>query len=234
MERKSLHLLSILVMSLSLFSCSKAGDHELVPEKGDYAYENADSSDDQADLAIGTIREKADVRYIQLDPTSAAYVINPAEIQEIPVGTRVFLEYRRVLSSHTPDFCTEAILVEWASPLDVGGVRYEMVAIPGDPVSIVKDWITSVEDGFLTIHYAYPSKGKVSHDLSLYPGKDAYEYRLVHEAHGDTEGDLKDGIICFPLGDQVFETDGTITFSLIYIGLNSTWETLTIDYRNPK
>ncbi len=232
MERNILHFLSVLSVLLSLFSCSKAMD---IDPKADSSYTSSEGPfDDRASLAIGTVREQAGVRYIQLDPKSAAYVINPSEIQVIPSGTRVFLEYRRVLSSETPAFCTEAILVEWTSPLDMGEIRYDMMARESDPVSIKTDWITSVEDGFLTLHYAFPSKGKASHRFSLYPGGTKYDFRLLHEANGDVEGDLTDGIICFPIGEQLFESDGKITFSVTYIDLNRKEKTLTLDYRSPK
>lgn len=232
MERNILHFLSVLSVLLSLFSCSKAMD---IDPKADSSYTSSEGPfDDRASLAIGTVREQAGVRYIQLDPKSAAYVINPSEIQVIPSGTRVFLEYRRVLSSETPAFCTEAILVEWTSPLDMGEIRYDMMARESDPVSIKTDWITSVEDGFLTLHYAFPSKGKASHRFSLYPGVTKYDFRLLHEANGDVEGDLTDGIICFPIGEQLFESDGKITFSVTYIDLNRKEKTLTLDYRSPK
>ena len=236
MERNILHFLSVLSVLLSLFSCSKAMD---IDAKADSSYTSSEGPfDDRASLAIGTVREQAGVRYIQLDPKSAAYVINPSEIQEIPSGTRVFLEYRRVLSSETPAFCTEAILVEWTSPLDVGEIRYELNYPENDPVSVIADWITSVEDGFLTIHYCFPSKGKASHDFSLYPLvtciANEMEFRLVHEAHGDTEGTTTDGIICFPIGNYLSDTEDTITIQLTYIDLDRTRKTLTFDYRSPK
>ena len=236
MERNILHILSILALSLTLFSCSKGMDFDrMASENSPYSF----SPDAQASLAIGTIKEQEGVRFIQLDPASAAFVVNPSEIQGIPTGTRVFLEYRRVLSSETPAFCTEAILVEWTSPLDVGEIRYDMMAAQGDPVSIVPDWITCVEDGYLTVHYAFPSKGKVSHDFSLYPetttGKNKCGFRLVHEAHGDTEGEVTDGIICFPIESHLKDAgDGTITVSLTYLNADSIQKTLTFDYRSPK
>lgn len=235
MERNILHILSILALSMTLYSCSKGSDYEYLPvDNAPYSF----ISDDQSNLAIGTVKEREGVRFIQLDPASAAFVVNPSEISEIPTGNRVFLEYRRVLSSETPEFCTEAILVEWTSPLDVGDIVYYMMAPEGDPVSIMPDWITSVEDGFLTIHYAFPSKGKASHSFSLNPegpvGKDSYGFRLVHEANGDTEGEMTDGIICFPIGEDLFQSEGTITFTLTYLSLERTKKTLTFDYRSPK
>ena len=128
--------------------------------------ENYSYSDPQKgtsnDLAIGTVRSQDGVRFIRLDAQSCSQVMNPKEIADIKDGTRVFLQYRYVVASSIADFCTDAILVEWASPLDMGEIRYDMQARTGDPVDILMDWITSLEDGFLTLHYSVRASGSVS------------------------------------------------------------------------
>ena len=219
---------------LLLFSACTKGEW-IARDAGEMDGPYMDSGNDSSDLAVGTVRSRDGVRFIQLDAVSAGYVVNPGEIKDIADGTRVFLQYRTVVSSSTPDFCTDAILVEWASPLDVGEIRYVMDALEGDPVSIILDWITGLEDGFLTLHYSVPSKGKAQHGFALYPGATPYEYRLVHEAHGDTEGDLTEGIVCFPVGDLLPGTeDGTVTLTMTYLNIDHTWKTLTVEYRSPK
>ena len=218
-----------------LFACMKAAyiDKELEP--GGY-YSSADSEERSTDHAIGTLRTRDGQRYIQLDAVSAGLVVNPDVVADIPDETRVFLQYRCVLySAILPEFCSDAILVEWATPLDTGEIRYDMSAYEGDPLAVNLDWMTSLEDGFLTLHYSIPSKGKASHGFSLYPGATPYEFRLVHDANGDTEGDLTDGLVCFRIGALLPDTGGkTVTLSLTYLYLDHTWKTLTVDYRTPK
>ena len=217
---------------LMVSSCMKA-DYAADKGAAEY-YENAAASD-VTSQAVGTVKSREGKRYVQLDAVSAGFVVNPAEIQDIPDGTRVFLQYRTILSSQTPDFCTDAILVEWASPLDMGVISYAMDALAGDPVSIVTDWITCLEDGFLTLHYSVPSKGKAQHTFALYPGATPYEYRLVHDAHGDVDGDLVDGIVCFEVSDLLPETgEKAVILSLEYLNIDHTWKTLTVEYRSPK
>ena len=223
----------LVVLVLMISSCMKYDGME--PNRGDADYYAPGDKSEVASQAVGTVKSREDVRYVQLDAVSAGFVVNPAEIKDIPDGTRVFLQYRTVVSPETPDFCTDAILVEWASPLDVGEIRYVMDALAGDPVALVTDWITCLEDGFLTLHYSVPSKGKAQHTFALYPGATSYEYRLVHEAHGDVDGDLTDGIVCFRVGDLLPETEEkTIILSIKYLNTDHTWKTLTVEYRSPK
>ena len=224
-------VLPVLVLMVS--SCMKY-DSVMDPGRGAAEYYEGGAKSDVASQAVGTVKSREGARYVQLDAVSAGFVVNPAEIKDIPDGTRVFLQYRTVVSPETPDFCTDAILVEWTSPLDVGEIRYVMDALAGDPVALVTDWITCLEDGFLTLHYSVPSKGKAQHTFALYPGATSYDYRLVHEAHGDVDGDLTDGIVCFRVADLLPETEEAVTLSLKYLNIDNTWKTLTVEYRSPK
>ena len=61
----------------------------------------------QNGLAIGTVRSRDGVRYIRLDEKSCSQVMNPKEIADIKDGTRVFLQYRYVVTSSIADFCTD-------------------------------------------------------------------------------------------------------------------------------
>ena len=216
-----------------LAGCTKAVDFESIV-KGDYViYSNPNMESD--DLAIGTVRSRDGVRYIRLDEKSCSQVMNPNGIADIKDGTRVFLQFRYVVAENLAGFCTDAILVEWASPLDVGEIRYDMQARSGDPVDILMDWITSLEDGFLTLHYSIPASGSVKHDFSIYPGVETNTYRLVHEANGDSKGSLTDGIVCFDVSGLLPDTEGkTVELHLDYIDLNNTKKRLTIEYQSPK
>lgn len=224
---------AVMVVLVFLAGCSKA-QYDFMPEneKG-YAYLDPQSGTD--DLAIGTVRSRDGVRFIRLDEKSCSQVMNPKEIADIPDGTRVFLQYRYVVAASIADFCTDAILVEWASPLDMGEIRYEMHAIAGDPVDILMDWITSLEDGFLTLHYTIQASGNVKHDFSLYPSVEPNTYRLVHDAHRDIRGTQTDGIICFDVSGLLPDTEGkTVELHLDYIDLNNTKKRLTVEYQSPK
>lgn len=227
------HIWWALALVLMLPACAKA-DFEGDPQRTADWY--GEISQD-AGVAIGTLRSRDGVRFIRLDGVMCSQVMNEKEVQGIPDGTRVFLQYRYIVAPamDVADFCADAILVEWASPLDVGEIRYDMQSSRGDPVSIILDWMTSLEDGFLTLHYSIPASGSMKHDFSLYPGAEPNTYRLVHDAHGDFKGDRTDGLVCFDVTGLLPETgDGTVELSLDYIDLQNTDKLLTVEYQSPK
>ena len=162
--------------------------------------------------------------------------MNPNEIADVKDGTRVFLQYRYVVAENLADFCTDAILVEWASPLDVGSVGDLTAKSRGeDPVDIILDWMTSLEDGFFTLHYSIPASGNVKHDFTLYRGDSKDVFILSHDAHGDTKGSLMDGLVCFDVSSLLPDTEGkTVKLYLDYIDLNNTKKRLTVEYQSPK
>ena len=222
------------VLLLLVSGCMKfEADTGLKYDPG-YGYSNA--GPESNDLAIGTIRSRDGIRYVRLDASTVGLIVNPEEVSGIPDGTRVFIQYRCVvLSAGLPDFCTDAVLVEWATPLDMGEVSRTALDRRGDPLSVVLDWMTNLEDGYITLHYAIPSKGKASHRFSLCPGEKENEYRLIHDANGDIEGDLTDGLVCFYVASLLPDTDGkTVTLSLTYLNLDNTSKTLTVEYRSPQ
>lgn len=237
------------LLSAVFFACSD--DQSFFSKNSDvdyhYGYMNSSSGDDVASQAIGTVKTRNGVRYVQLDDVSAGFVVNPSEIRDIADGTRVYLQYRDVVYSATPDFCTDAILVEWATPLEegyvssIGSSAEEFSAdrlLSTDPVDIVPDWVTSLEDGFLTLHYLI-SCGDKKHAFSLHASlTEPAGFYLVHDAGGDAGKTLKDGIICFRMNpDALFrdlEEGETATLTLHYLNLDHTQKTLTFEYRSPK
>ena len=240
--RPFLTVLSVLLLVVS--ACSKGEDFGMpggFSKDMSYSYEG----DATASQAVGTVKSRGGVRFIQLDPVSTGFVVNPKEIEDISDGTRVYLQYRTVVLPETPDFCTDAILVEWATPLEQGSVsllNFEEAFsadsyLSTDPVDIVPDWITSLEDDFLTLHYTIAS-GDKRHSFCLYRGMGSpVRFYLIHDADGDTGKALKDGIICFSLPMENLIPDGEgepLAISLHYINLDHTLKTLTFEYRSPK
>ena len=225
------------VLLLLSTGCMKGGEMTDSKSLPDYSFSDVGES-----LAIGTVRVREEKWYIRLDERTAGYVANQSEVRGIADGTRVFLQFRYVLG-YMPDFCTDAILVEWVSPIEVGEVGRSLPSgaalsesLSGDPLSIVTDWITSLEDGFLTLHYSFPTKGKARHGFKLIPLDGPGEYYLLHDAHGDTEGELSEGIICFPVAEILPATDGeTVRLTLVYYDIEkNTEKTLTFECRNPE
>ena len=229
MKQNRLHISGwVLGLILALSGCSK----EMSPDVVNPSYKDSESS--STTLAIGTFRIREGEPTVWVDASTLAYVTNPERVSDLADGTRIFLEYASTEKDY-PDFCTEAVYVLWASTLEVGTVSSAKSALEGDPMNIVLDWITTLEDGFLTIHYNVYASGSVQHTFMLSRGEKDGEFVLLHDAHGDTGSELTDGIICFPVASLLPDTEGeTVTLSLDYLNLENTRTRLTVDYRSPE
>lgn len=107
----------------------------------------------------------------------------------------------------------------WMDFLEKGSVQ-KSYSQEGDGVDVLSDWMTSVEDGFLTLHYStFWGDGGVAHTFTLVTGENPenpYEVRLVHENNGDpplTEGDA---LIYFDLTSLPPTGDAGQTLTLKY------------------
>jgi len=74
-----------------------------------------------------------------------------------------------------------------------------------DPIDIMRDWTTVVEDGFFTLRIRAPwGNGSKPHYINLVRGTNAdnpYEVELRHDAKGDTYGPKRDVVVAFNLKD---------------------------------
>ena len=229
---------------LTAVGCAKyMGDVQLDPfDTGKFTLEDSEQS-----LAIGTLGSKDGDRYVKLSENTSSKVMNPDIVADIPDHTRVFLEFRYVVASLWSSSYTDAILVEWASPIDEGDVsllNFEesfsaeatKSAKYSDPMDIVNDWMTCLEDGFLTLHYMIPTSGEKKHKFALYQSMyDRNVCYLIHHADGDTKGSVTEGIVCFNVAALLPKTEGkTVELSFVYIDLNNTEKRLTVEYCSPK
>lgn len=70
-----------------------------------------------------------------------------------------------------------------------------------DPIEVVPDWRTLVEDGYLTLRFRTYFGNGSTHTINLVSTNNPYEVELHHNAAGDTKGILRDGLIAFRLSD---------------------------------
>lgn len=235
MKRFKIHIVRLMVLwvGLLLSACMK---EMASPDRQDAG----DAVIGGSELAVATLRSEDGIRFLQLDPVSRGWIVNPEEVSDIPDITRVFVQYNSVKRSNRPSFCTESVLIEWAMALDVGEISSEnygagSISGVGDPVDLLKDWVTSLEDGFLTLHYMVHISGNAQHSFTLFRGASPYEFHLRHDAHGDPSGSLTDGIVCFPVEDLLPDTEGkTVELSLEYLDLKNKKSRLTVEYKSPK
>lgn len=168
-----------------------------------YDIGNAMSEDPDANAdftAILTVKKTpTDSVYFQLNDSTTIYasnfqnrftrmerVICGINITNTPVGRFKYKGY-----------------INWIETLDEGVVTSDC-PVPGtDGLDIIDDWMTGVEDGFLTLHYStWWGSNTVRHDFYLVTGANAadpYEVALRHASNGDKKDEFGDSLICFDI-----------------------------------
>lgn len=206
-----------------LAGCSKAA-------RWDNASANADS-DRASYTAIVTVKQQADgTVFFQLDEERRLYPENYKHaykgLQRIICGLeergkdRCYIQWMEFL---------EQPVVSWGVEFDEpsqgdgdmpGGGYVPPETYPQDGLDILEDWMTSVEDGFLTLHYStWWGDGSVPHRFGLVPGtnpQDPYELLLWHDANGDAALEKADALICFDI-NGLPSTEGD------YVNLRLKW-----------
>ena len=143
--------------------------------------------------------------FLQLDNHTTLY---PTNIKGLPYGstpTRALINYLAV--DDDPKDCDRAVKVVWINdiltkqPVQHGAMTQQDLG--NDPLEIVKDWVTLVEDSFLTLRFRTLSSGLgATHFINLVAGvnpDNPYEVHLRHNANGDVSGDTVDGLVAFDL-----------------------------------
>ncbi len=174
--------------------------------------------------AVVTVKPYADNThcYLQLDEKTTLYPVN---ISGLPYGTkpvRALINYLAV-DDDAKD-CDRAVRVVWMDeiltkqPVQHGNLTQEYLG--DDPLEIVKDWVTLVEDGFLTLRFRTLSSGLGTvHVMNLVMGvnpENPYEVRLRHNAGDDTTGHMVDGLVAFDLSSLPATTDPNAKLKLVW------------------
>lgn len=83
-----------------------------------------------------------------------------------------------------------------------------------DPVEIVKDWTTVVEDGYITLRFRTYYGNGTRHIINLVKTDNPYEVMLRHNAKGDIRGVVRDGLVAFRLNDLPDTQGKTVELTL--------------------
>ena len=181
--------------------------------------------------AIVTVKNEVGKLMLQLDDSTKLY---PSNITKPPYGdkeVRALVNYNKVNSNDV-----NSVYVNWIDSIrtknmaaDLGtsnDAKYET-----DPLEIVKDWVTVVEDGYLTLRFRTYFGNQITHELNLVKGSNPYEVVLHHNANGDKSGILKDGLIAFRL-DALPDTQGKTVDLTVKWNSFSGEKTTTFKYRS--
>ena len=189
-----------------------------------------DHSDMAYDLvypsALVTVKPDAEGTgfYMQLDDKT---VLIPTNVTKSPYGNkevRALVNYNAAepndisaSNAYNGSLDKKNVFVNWMDsiltkrmlvPSDVSG------SLGNDPVEIVNDWVTIVEDGYLTLRFRTLWGRGVTHYVNLIPvpdEKNPYHVKFCHDAKGDVFGEWADGLVAFRLdalpdtGDSVVD-----------------------------
>ena len=117
------------------------------------------------------------------------------------------------------------VKVHWMDPLDLGAfLLYPSEGQGSDGIDVLTDsWITSVEDGYLTIHYkTWWGEPAAHHEFTLVQGSDPFELTLYHNANGDARDTYSEGIIYFDINSLPPTEDSPHALKLNWINTSGT------------
>ena len=163
-----------------------------------------------------TIRyTEGNVLYFQLDDVRTLYPVNMNTGKFWNEGQRVLINFY-VVDEDDRGF-TDAVYVNWINPIltkatvESKGVENDVVYGKA-PVEIVRDWVTVVEDGYLTLRFRTYWCGGVTHAVNLLTGvnpDNPYEVEFRHNDYGDYDYYVGDGLVSFDLS-KLPDTEGKI------------------------
>lgn len=153
--------------------------------------------------------------YLQLDDETT---LLPVNLKKAPFGNkevRALVNYKEI--NEPRGTYSKAVHINWidsirTKPMAVDLGEQNNTVYGNDPVEIVNDWVTIVEDGYLTLRFRTLWGGSPSkiHYLNLIESSDPekpYELEFRHDASGDLFGNMGDAMIAFKL-DKLPDTGG--------------------------
>lgn len=156
--------------------------------------------------------------FMQLDDSTT---LRPINVQQSPYGekeVRALVNYTSEEVAKTTNRSID-VHVNWidtirTKPMDINRGVENMIVYGNDPLEIVNDWTTVVEDGYMTLRFrTYLNMGGI-HYLHLVKGDNPYEVILYHNAGTDVHGGLGDGIIAFCLNNLPDTNGETVDLTL--------------------
>ena len=166
--------------------------------------------------AVVTVKPNADntAFRMQLDEETELHAVN---MTKSPFGTkevRALVNYRKPTSDELEKGGVYAdignVYVNWIDsiltkkPVQDLGEDGNAAAYGNDPVEIVGDWTTVVEDGYITLRFRTLWSSGIMHRINLVASsdpEDPYKVTLYHDAAGDHYGQEGDALVAFSLAD---------------------------------
>ena len=202
--KKLLKYLPLLFL-LSCGACSMAFQDEMNEPSADHT-------------AIVSVRQSASgTVYFQVDDQTR---LLPSGDGGVFKGLERIICGLRISELADPDYGCHADVI-WFEALDKGTTTSDSSVKGEDPVGILSDWMTSCEDGYLTLHYeTWWGEKTIPHAFYLVTGlnpEDPYEVWLRHDAKGDGRVKKADSLVFFDLQSLPETENGYVTLTLKWL-----------------
>ena len=164
------------------------------------------------DAVVTVMQTERQFVYFQVDSVSRLYPLNYEEPYSGPKRLACRLvEYKNRIIDQNEHF--HLGYVKWFEDVAQGTVELDNYALPTDlsmedGIDLRFDWMTSLEDAFLTLHYSsFWGDGSVAHRMLLQKTGEK-EFRLRYFRNGDEKLREGDALVCFDLNDWLPRTEG--------------------------
>jgi hypothetical protein len=166
--------------------------------------------------SIVTVKTDTKGLLLQLDDSTT---IRPTNIQKSPFKNSEVRALCNISFSGDIKKGTEnQAYVNWMdSVITKNAVAYVSgMKLPNDPLEVVDDWTTVVEDGYITIRFRtyFDIKTHVFNIITGANKTDPYEILLTHDAFGELNGRIGDGIMAFNLSNLPSTNGKYVTLTL--------------------
>lgn len=195
--------------------------------------------------ALVTVKpiDNGDQFYLQLDEATA---IKPVNVTKSPYGNkqvRALINFEEA-TEQSVSSVYKPVILNWMDSIRTKemvknlGQLENMTTYGTDPVDVVRDWVTLVEDGYLTLRFrTFWGYTNIKHSINLVYGtnpNDPYEVVLYHDAHSDFRERVADGLVAFDLS-KLPDTNGqTVNLTLRYFSLTFNCEKSIVFKYNSK
>ena len=171
------------------------------------ALQSCNDDDDNRNLAypnaLVTLKTNASgTFFLQLDDSTT---VIPTNMKASPYGKKEVRALANInMDAKEPKDHVKSGYVNWLDSILTKNMAPNLgdkndATYGNDPVELVKDWTTLVEDGYLTLRFrTYFGYGK-RHVLNLIPTGKPYEVELRHNAQCDDRRVVRDGLVAFRL-----------------------------------
>ena len=229
MKTKAFKWIAFAAAALSLAACNFDIDH--------YDPSIMDPS------ALVTVKPSADgsTFVMQVDEETVVQAVN---LTKSPFGdkeVRALVNYRKPTEKELQEGGTLSgtgnVYVNWMDSIltkkTIPSVGEDDGLLGNDPVEIVNDWTTVVEDGYITLRFRTNWNHGIVHKVNLVTGSDPDDpYKVVfhHNAGGDCYGETGDALVAFRLSDLPDTEGRTVDLTLEWQSFSGK-KTATFKYR---